>query len=153
MRHPLSTLAIGLVGSVFFGGIAVISNTIGRNETTNVWTTSLFLFFFVWSSALVAEYLVARHRLTPEGLYYVPLLNRCGYVRWSNLTSVDYAPVMKWFRLRTADGRTIRLSVMLMGLPEFARHVLAYVPAERMDPGTIALLRQTAAGYPPSVWN
>jgi hypothetical protein len=45
LTHPISTLVIGVVGVVFFGGIAVISNTVGKNSTTTVWTTLGFLAF------------------------------------------------------------------------------------------------------------
>lgn len=45
LRHPISTLVIGVVGAAFFFGIAIISNTIGKNATTTIWTTILFLAF------------------------------------------------------------------------------------------------------------
>jgi hypothetical protein len=41
----VSTLLIGIVGLAFFGDIAVISNTAGKNNTTTIWTTLGFLAF------------------------------------------------------------------------------------------------------------
>ena len=45
LRHPRSTLAIGVVGALFFFGIAVVSNTVGKNDTATIWTTLGFIFF------------------------------------------------------------------------------------------------------------
>lgn len=41
---------------------------------------------------------------------------------------------------------------MLVGLPEFARLLLAHVPPGAIEPGTLPVLDATAAGRPPSVW-
>ena len=153
LRHPVSTLVLGLVGFVFFAGVAVVSNTVGKNKTTSIWTTLLFLFFALMSLAMIAEYFLARHRLIPEGLEYGGLLGRRGEVAWSDVRSVEYATVMKWFKVKTKQGATVRLSAMLMGLPAFAQQVLSHVPAERISEPTRSLLAETASGKPPSVWN
>lgn len=41
---------------------------------------------------------------------------------------------------------------MLMGLPEFARLLLAHAPREALEPETLRVLQETAEGRPPSVW-
>jgi len=41
---------------------------------------------------------------------------------------------------------------MLVGLPEFARAVLANVPANVIEPETRPILEATANGNPPSIW-
>ncbi len=153
LRHPVSTLLIGLVGFLFFAGIAVVSNTIGKNNTTSIWTTLLFLFFAAMSLAMVAEYYLARHRLTSDGLQYGGLLRRRGEIRWAEVHSIEYATVMKWFKIRTNQGTTVRLSAMLMGLPALAQQVLAHVPQDRISEPTRLILLETANGRPPSVWN
>lgn len=153
LRHPIGTLITGIIGFSFFAGIAVVSNIIGKNNTTSIWTTLIFLFFAAMSLAMVADYFFARHRLSPDGLDYGKLYGQRGYIRWVEIRSVKYVPVMKWFKLRTASGATIRISAMLMGLPVFAQHVLAHVPPERIDGPTKALLLDTADDSLPSVWN
>ncbi len=151
LKHPSSTLVLGLVCAVFFFALFVISNTIGRNDSVTVWTDLIFLGFTAMGLYVVGEYVVVRHRLTPEGIHYTPLLRRRGFIAWNEISIVDYAPVMKWFRLRTPAGVTVRISAMLLGLPEFARQVLAHIPADRFDVQTAALLRETAAGNLPRV--
>jgi hypothetical protein len=153
LRHPIGILVIGILGFAFFAGIAVVSNTIGKNSTTTIWTTFVFLFFAAMSLAMVADYFFGRHYLRPEGLEYGKLHGQRGYSSWAEIRSVTYAPVMKWFVLRTASGATIRISAMLMGLPAFAQHVLAHVSPEGIDNATRALLLETADGNPPSVWS
>jgi hypothetical protein len=59
---------------------------------------------------------------------------------------------MKWFRIVTDTGEVVRISVMLRGLPLFASALLANVPVERIEVPARELLKETAEGNPPSVW-
>jgi len=149
--HPRSTLVIGLVCFLFFGAIAVISNVLANNTTT-WWTTTVFIGFALVSLLLVADYFVARHEVSEEGMSYGRLLGSRRFLKWSDLRFVRYAPVMKWFRLETRSGDVARISAMLIGLPEFARLILANAPAEAIEPGTLPILQATAHGNPPPVW-
>jgi hypothetical protein len=153
LRHPVSTLVLGVVGFLFFAGIAVVSNTIGKNNTTSVWTTLVFLFFAMMSLAMVAEYYLARHRLISDGLQYGSLLGRRREIKWVDVRSIEYATVMKWFKVTTNQGTTVRISVMLMGLPTFAQQALSHIPGERITEPTRSILVETANGKPPSVWD
>ena len=38
LRHPASTLILGIVGAVLFFGAAIVSNTVGKNSTSTIWT-------------------------------------------------------------------------------------------------------------------
>ena len=51
-----------------------------------------------------------------------------------------------------ADGRVIRISAMLQGLPDFAAAALGGVPPAAIDADTRALLEATARGELPRVW-
>lgn len=149
--HPPSTLIIGLVVFVFFAGIAVVSNVFA-SKTTTWWTTATFIGFALLSLLMVADYFLARHEISENGLSYGSLTGRRGYLMWSDLRRVTYAPVMKWFRLETQSGAVARISVMLIGLPEFARLLLAHAPAGAIAPEASSVLEATAAGNPPPVW-
>ena len=149
--HPPSTLVIGLVCFLFFGAIAVISNVLANNTTT-WWTTTVFIGFALVSLLIVADYFVARHEVSEEGMSYGRLLGSRRFLKWSDLRFVRYAPVMKWFRLETRSGDVARISAMLIGLPEFARLILANAPTEAIEPGTLPILQATADGSPPPVW-
>jgi len=149
--HPTSTLIVGLVCFAFFAGLAIVSNVI-PNETTTWWTTAIFVGFALLSLPMVFGFFVQEHGISEEGLAYRSLAGTRRYFRWSDLRSVRYAPLMKWFRLETQSGNIARVSVMLMGLPEFARLLLKNAPQGAIDAGTLDMLRATAAGNPPSVW-
>ncbi len=149
--HPTSTLIIGVVTFVFFAAIAVISN-VWANKTTTWWTTAVFVGFALGGLYIIVEYLRVRHEVSEEGMGYSRLLGQRGYLRWSDLRRVVYAPSMKWFRLETSSGEIARISAMLIGLPEFARLLLAHAPAVAIDPEALPILQATAAGNPPSVW-
>lgn len=149
--HPSSTLIIGLTCLFLFGGIAVVSNVF-KNKTTTWWTTSLFVGFALLAVPMILDYFIARHTISEDGLAYKTITGASKYLRWSELRTVRYAPVMGWFRLETQSGDVARVSVMLMGLPEFARLVLAHAPVEAIDDETLPLLRATADGQPPYVW-
>ncbi len=152
LRHPLSTLVIGVVGAAFFFGIAVISNTVGKNPTATVWTTLLFAAFGLASLPIIADYFFARHRVSEQGMEYGRMFGQRGSLRWSDVRSVRFAPAMKWFVLETASGAKVRVSAMLLGLPEFAHFVLRHAPKEAIEPDTRAVLVETERGKPPSVW-
>jgi hypothetical protein len=149
--HPPSTLIVGVVGFAFFFGIAIVSNVF-RNKTTTWWTTAIFVGFALMSAVVMINYFVAKHELSDEGLSYSKLLGAKRSLRWSDVRAVRYAPAMKWFRLETRSGEVARISVMLMGLPEFARLLLERVPGDAVDSDTRQVLQATAEGRPPSVW-
>ncbi len=151
LAHPPSTLVIGLVTFVFFAGIAIISN-VYANRTTTWWTTAIFVGFALLAVPMILDYFLARHEVSEDGLSYGRLSGPRGYLGWSELRRVRYAPVMKWFRLETRSGHVARISAMLIGLPEFARLVLAHAPPDAVDPETFEILEATASGNPPPVW-
>ncbi len=149
--HPRSILILGLLGFAFFAGLAIISNVFS-NETTTPVTTSVFIGFALLNLLLVAEYSFSRHWFSDDGLEFGSLLGRRGRLSWSEVASVSYAPVMKWFRLETRAGKVARISAMLVGLPDFARIVLAQVDPAAIDSGALAVLKATAAGELPEIW-
>ena len=151
LYHPMSTLITGLVCFVFFAGIAIISN-VYANKTTTWWTTTIFVGFALMSIPVVADYFLARHELSDAGLSYRGLSGKRGYLKWSELYRVQYAPAMKWFRLETSSGKVARISAMLIGLPEFAQHLLRHAPSEAIEENTLHILKATAHGNPPPVW-
>ena len=73
LRHPVSTLIIGLAGFLLFAAIAVISNVFS-NKTTSWWTTAIFLGFALLALPVVGDYFAARHEVSREGLLYGRLL-------------------------------------------------------------------------------
>src|SRR5262245_31938889 len=99
LAHPVSTLVMGLVCVAFFGGIALISNTVGKNQTTTIWTTLTFLAFAFMSVSMIADYCFARHRVSEVGLEYGRMFGQRGAFGWSDVKRVRYAPVMKWFAI------------------------------------------------------
>ena len=152
LRHPSSTLVLGVVTAIFFFGIAIVSNTVGKNSTTTIWTTLLFVGFGFLSVPILADYFFVRHRLSEQGIEYTSMFGRRGSLRWSEIRTVSFSPAMKWFVLWGASGTKARISAMLIGLPEFAQLVLRYVPKTAMDAETQAILGETAQGRPPSIW-
>jgi hypothetical protein len=73
-------------------------------------------------------------------------------MRWSDVRSLRYSQSAKWFRLDLADGRVVRISAMLQGLPEFAAAALTQVPPATIDGDTRMVLEATARGELPRVW-
>ena len=151
MVHSPAILILGLVGFIFFAAIAVVSNVFA-NETTTWWTTAIFVGFAVLSLPMIADYFFARHALSEEGLSYGRMNGSRGNLRWSDVRRVKYSQSLKWFRIETSTGAVARISAMLTGLPEFARLLLAHTRPTAFDPVTLRILKETAAGNPPSVW-
>ena len=151
LQQPRSTLVIGWVCTIFFAALAGLSRAFpGQNPT--IWPTMVFLLFAAGGLVVVAEHHRGRHRLTPEGLHYGKMVGRGGLARWDEITRVRYSDTSKWFRLETADGRVIRVSVMLRGLPDFASAVLDHVPADSIDGRAQEILDTIRLGKLPSIW-
>lgn len=152
LRHPVSTLIIGLACFGLFGALTIFSATT-TNKTATWWTTAAFAGFAAMSVPMLLDYFMVKHRLSDDGLAYRKMLGTTGFLRWSELKKVRYGSLMKWFRLETASGEVVRVSTMLMGLPEFAQTLLKSTPADTMDTGTREILEGTAEGNPPSLWS
>ena len=150
LKHPLSTLIIGVVCSGFFAAIAILSN-VYANPMTTIVTTSVFVGFALMGLPLIADYRFARHVLTSDGIHFGRMSGARGYLVWADVSRVTYSTSIKWFRIETRSGTVARFSVMLMGLPEFAKAILENVDGPAIDRGSREVLRSTAAGNPPSV--
>ena len=151
LRHPRSTFIIGILGFGFFAAFTVLSNMY-PNTTATWWTTAIFVGFALMSAPMMIEFFVVRHVVSDEGLAYRKLFGQRGFLRWSELRTVRYGATMKWFRLETQGGVVVRISGMLMGLPEFARALLRGAPTASIDPAALPVLEATADGDPPSLW-
>ncbi len=151
LKHPTSTLIMGAICLALFGGMAIVSN-IFPNKTATWWTTAIFLGFAAMSAPLVVDYFSARHEVSESGLSYRSMAWKRTFLPWADVTGVRYAAGMKWFRIEMRSGFVARFSVMLMGLPELASHLLDHAPPAAIDAETRLILEATARGNPPSVW-
>lgn len=150
LRHPWSVLVIGVVVGGLFALLAVLCVKFpGKNGGPKI--AAVFVGFAGMGAMVVADYLRSRFVLEPDGLRY-RTLTQSGTVPWAEVSSVVYSESAKWFVIESSAGTKVRVSCMLMGLPELARAVLSNVPAERIEEGTRPILAATASGYPPSVW-
>jgi hypothetical protein len=151
LRYPRGTLVVGVVCSVFFLSLALLSILFpGKDGSPTI--SLVFVGFAFLGAPLIVEYYRVVHYLEKGGIRYSSLISSPGFLPWSDIKSVRYAPSLKWFRIEGRDGRIIRVSVMLMGLPEFARAVLSAVSESRIEPAARSLLERTAEGHPPSLW-
>ncbi|TRX55007.1 hypothetical protein [Thalassomonas sp. M1454] len=151
LKHPLSTLIIGGVCFSFFFGAAILSNVFS-NGTETWWTTAIFLGFAAMSLPLVIDYFAAKHSLSESGIDFGRFNGQRVLVPWDEISSVRYAYIMKWFVIKTKNGKTVRVSAMLMGLPEFAKSLLELSTLVSIDEDTMEILKETRNGNPPSVW-
>jgi hypothetical protein len=151
LQHPPSTLILGMLGLTFFLALAILSK-VYDNGTGGPVVTGVFLGFAALSLLVIAEYCVARHELTSDGMHYGKLTGARGSLKWSEVTHVTYSPSMKWYRLQASNGAVVRISAMLMGLPEFAREMLAHVARPAIDDKSWSMLQATARGDLPKIW-
>lgn len=96
--------------------------------------------------AMILEFARARHVLQADGLEFGRLFGPRGSLKWRDVTHFSYSRGMHWFRIETASGAVARISVLLMGLPQFARAVLDQVPGYAIDAPTREVLEGYAQG-------
>ena len=71
------------------------------------------------------------------------------FIEWASLRIVRYDFMNRAFRLQAADGTKVSISTSLMGLPAFARLILEHAPDAAVEPRTLPILKETAAGNTP----
>lgn len=146
LRHQGWVPLLGAAAILFGFGLAIISNTVGKNATTNIWTTSLFVGFGLLGVPLIADYLFSRHRVTDEGIDYGGMFGTHGFMAWKDVQRVTISQTMGWCVLESSSGAKARMSVLLEGLPQFSKLVLEHVPRERIQSEACLFLMQTANG-------
>jgi hypothetical protein len=151
MRMPWGILVLGVLCFLLFSG-GVIFQIVVPNPTVTVWTILAFAGFTCLSLPIISSFFLETHHLSDDSIDFRNLLGVRKNLRWRDLKSVRYASNMRWFRLETHDGTVARVSINLKGLPEFARLLLHKAPRDAIDPATLPVLQQTAAGHPPSIY-
>jgi hypothetical protein len=149
LTYPRSVFTLGLVSALLFLTCAFFAF---RSPTGGALVSAFFLCFAVMGAYMLVEYVTTSYVAREAGLEYTTLLRR-GFAAWSEISEVRFSPSMKWFVLRMRDGKTLRISALMLGLPVFAEAVLAEASHMVIDDDSLRLLRETSIGNPPSVWN
>ena len=150
MFMPWTVFATGLVCFALFSAIVVIQLAI-PNKTVTVWTVGTFVVLAALSLPVLSSWFLEKHSYNDDGAAIRTFIGQRKKLRWAELKAVGHSHTMKWFRLEGHDGTIGRLSYMLAGLPEFAQVLLRRAPPHTIDPATLKLLQETAAGRPPRV--
>ncbi len=153
LAYPPILLVFGIIYLLLFLGFAVlILLTTSGAERLKFFLLSVA--FSLGGLPIIAASLFEKHRVSALGIEYSPLLGvgSGGYLPWSEVRRVKFSSFMRWFILEGYDGTKVRISVMMMGLPEFARYLLASVAPEAIEARALHLLQQTAYGFPPRLW-
>ena len=151
LRFPRTVLVVGLIAWIFFVALTVLS-LLYPNNTGSPLVSLAFLAFAAFAAHWVVEFFYVRYRIESNGLHYRTLFAGKGFLRWEDVARVRYSELTKWFRIDGTDGEVVRVSAMLLSLPDFARAMLRAVPGSRIDPATSDILQETANGSPPSIW-
>jgi hypothetical protein len=151
LRYPMSILVTGILCFGVLAGIVVMMNLYPNRSVTFV-TNGIFVGFAALAVPLMTGYFLERSVLSEEGLEFRNFLGMRRWLPWSELRDVRYVPVMRWFRLTTRSGTTARISIMLMGLPEFAQHLLRHAPPEALDEDLRSAFEAMVGGDLPPVW-
>ena len=151
MTYPPAALIVALICVGLFGAGTVLS-LLASAKNAPWWTSAIFGGFLLASLHSLADCWLAKYRLSEEGLEYVSVFSGKRIFRWNELQSLRYAPNMRWFKLENSQGQVARISVMMTGLPEFARLLMERARNVDIDAATIPVLEQTARGEPPSIW-
>jgi len=152
LKHPPTTLYIGLAATLFSIGlcIAAVTWTDGPGQLL------IGLLFgagmVAVSLSLVADYYFARHRVDAQGMHYGRMAGQRGAFLWRDVRRVSFNEGMNWYSLTLESGATVRVSGLLMGLPVFAAHVLAHVPAHHIDSTARDKLFAAAQGRLHKLW-
>jgi hypothetical protein len=153
MRYPLFVLFMS-VFAVLVGLTALVVNGVAAFEKDPFSSVFVFIGFPVAGTLCATMYFRVRYALVPGGMRCQPMWRRKSSLSWAEVTRLRflYPSHQRYFCIDTAGDKPVKLSLMLTGLPEFARTVLAQVPAAAIDDETRYALEQLKAGFlPPEV--
>lgn len=150
--HPLGTLIFGLVTFGFFATLATCSIVLFAGQTAVWLATPILLCLALLCASNVIAYFTDKHQASADGLQFTPFFRAPTTLLWRDVKSVRYVHSLRWFRIEGPFGSVARISVMLTGLPEVARLLLSAVPERVIEPPAVQILKETAAGNPPSPW-
>jgi hypothetical protein len=152
VQHHAGLLVIGVIGTLFFAG-AMVAATIWPDDTVNVWFHVFMSGMTLLAAYLVADYRFARHTVSEAGMDFGRPTGRRLAFGWNEVGKVRFSRAWNWFRIELQSGEVVRISGLMTGLPDFAAKVLEHVPAARIDKDSLQMLRATAKGQLPPVWN
>jgi hypothetical protein len=151
MKYPFFAMVLAFICVIISGGLVALTFVVA-SQNAPWWTTAIFGVMFLGSVHFVVECFVAKYHLSPDGLRYVSVFTGERHFRWDELKSLKYADSMKWFVLKNSRGEVARISVMMIGLPAFARLLMERARHVDIEPATIPILRKTAQGEPPGLF-
>jgi hypothetical protein len=152
MTYPRSVLVLALFCVVISGGlVSLIFIVPARNAP--FWAMVPLVVSALASLHWLADSWIARYRLSEEGFRYVSLYRGERLFRWNDLQRLKYAPNLRWFVLRNSQGQVARISIMMTGLPMFARLLMERARNVNIDAAAVPILKRAASGEPPSLWD
>src|SRR5262245_38636240 len=124
LRYPRSVLIFCTCAAVFFflcGAIELIGFVLmsGKFAIALLASTSILFGLTLVCLRMIVAYFRVRHRIVENGLVFQPIIGATGLLLWSEVAEIRYSR-FGWFRITTVEGTALDLSVMLIGLPEFA---------------------------------
>jgi len=152
VQHHGGILAIGLIGTLFFSGVMAAAS-VWPDEGVNFWFYAFMGGMTLLSAYLVADYRFARHSLTEHGMDFGRPSGRRVRFGWAEVTRIRFSRTWNWFRIELRSGEVVRVSGLMTGLPDFAARILEQAPGEAVDGDTLRMLRDTAKGRLPPVWD
>jgi predicted permease len=151
IQHPAGILAIGVIGTLFFAGVPVAAR-IWPDDSVNFWFYALFAGMTLMAVYIVADYFLARHEVSDEGMDFGRPTGRRVVFHWGEVRRIRFSRTWNWFRIELQSGDVVRVSGMMMGLPALADKALRHVPASRIDGDALQLLRNAAKDQLPPIW-
>jgi hypothetical protein len=150
MMHPRSILAmgIGLIACASAALFALAADDAPQASKSS-WNCLVLALLFVPGLWVTAAYCCVRHELSDEGMQVKLSFRRPITFNWDDVEHVIFNERFGWYRITLRSEDKVRISCLLMGLPEFARTLLQHVPSAKVEHSTRLTLEDTAAGRLP----
>jgi len=150
--YPPAYFSLGAGVFLFFAFLAIVSFLDLPDPKEGHFVSWLF----AGAAALlglpfILTYFFSHHEVSEEGMSFGRMFGKREALKWSEVVRVEYSAGLERFDIETRSREIFHVDSQLVGLPEFARLVLAHVSQFSIELHTLPILKATADGKLPEI--
>jgi hypothetical protein len=127
---------VWVVGTAVWAAAVLLLAWLALHGPLGTWIVAapLLVAAFVFSAAMARNALTQEIEVSAWGITERRRGGTTVSIPWSAVTEVRFARLLDAYRLTSANGQVIHVSMHIQGLPRFKWHARKYVPSPALEP-------------------